>query len=311
MKIRRVPKLLSFISSLVSFFSSSRRHQKLLVHHIVIKIASEINHIYVLLVFLALISWCIVTIFSSGSSKQSHDSEESQCHSDPFLSILELYPLSHKVDEEMLDETYCLTNVAENDSGFIPWLHKVDERILDETYSLTNIKAIDDQEFIPRLHKVDEETLDETYSLANIVADDDRVLILRSHNIHEEILDETYSLTNVVTEDEKEFIPRLVHLELIEGATGNHEDYNKVAPHVIHVKLIEGAIVSNNEIEEFKDYAEDDDYEGDDDGILDDGNDNDSESDDLTIRIEEFIAKNIRKWREEMLNDKFNHYLEC
>ncbi|KAK1424987.1 hypothetical protein QVD17_20329 [Tagetes erecta] len=273
MKIHRVKRLASFLSNLISFFSWSRKYQRLLVLHIVAKITSEVNHNYVLLMFLAL-SLCIVTIFLRVSSKQSNDSEESHSHSNPLLSMLELYPLSHKLDhDEILDETHSLANImAEDNQKVIPWLHKVDEEILDETHSLANIMAEDNQKVIPWLHKVDEEILDETYSLANIVAE----------------------------EDEHEFIPRLVYLELIESATGNHDDYKNddIPNHFVHVKLIEGATSIKDEIEEFHGYDGDNEGEG----------DHGSDDDDLNIRIEEFIAMNIRTWREEMLIDKLYAY---
>ncbi|KAD4982568.1 hypothetical protein E3N88_19239 [Mikania micrantha] len=221
MRTRRIPKLVSFVSIIVNFFSSSRHHQKLIVHHVVFKHTREINHVYVLLMFLVL-SFYIATIFSSGSSKLSNDSEEPQRKSNHSPLMLELYhPLPLKVDEE--------------------------------------------------------------------------------------ILDETYSLPNIVAQDDQEFIPRLVHLELIKGAIGSHDDYKVVIPdNFIDAKLITSAIKGNTEIIEFQGYDDDNVDEGDEVSVLNDINDND---DDLTIRIEEFIAMNTRKWREEMLKDKFL-YLE-
>ncbi|PWA53437.1 pheromone-processing carboxypeptidase KEX1 [Artemisia annua] len=126
-----------------------------------------------------------------------------------------------------------------------------------------------------------------------------------SYKVDKGILDDTYSLTNItVVEDEHEFIPRVVHLELIDGASESHEDCKDLIPSCLHVKLIEGAIGNDDECEEFHGY---DGYDEDND---DDGDQDDVDSeDDLNFRIEEFIAKNVSLWKEEMLNDKL-FYLE-
>lgn len=49
----------------------------------------------------------------------------------------------------------------------------------------------------------------------------------------------------------------------------------------------------------------DEDNDDDNDGSVDDSYSEDEKYDDLNNRIEEFIAKNNRKWEEEQLNDKF------
>lgn len=132
-----------------------------------------------------------------------------------------------------------------------------------------------------------------------------------SYKFDEGELDETHSLTHIGAEDDQEFIPRLVRLELIEGATGNHEDYKDSITCSVHAKLIEGDIESDDESEVFHGfdgYDEDNDDEGDEDdagSIVDD----DSGNNDLKIKVEEFISKTFKKWREEMLNDKV-HYLK-
>nr|GEZ47912.1 hypothetical protein [Tanacetum cinerariifolium] len=69
---------------------------------------------------------------------------------------------------------------------------------------------------------------------------------------------------------------------------------------------------SDDEYEDFQGYNNGYDEDNDDDGDEDDvdsvtGNFNDK--DDLTFRIEEFIAKNNNLWKEERLNDKLL-YLE-
>ncbi|CAH1416157.1 unnamed protein product [Lactuca virosa] len=145
-----------------------------------------------------------------------------------------------------------------------------------------------------------------------------------SYKVGDNILDETnYSFANnadeiysmrdiIVAEDNQEFIPRVVHLELIESATGRHDDYKDSIPGFAHVKLIEGAIRSDEEIVEFHrddGYDEDNDDEGDKDDVDNCTSDDSNDVDDLKIRIEEFIAKNIKKWKEEMLVDNIR-YLE-
>ncbi|KAI3764692.1 hypothetical protein L2E82_14705 [Cichorium intybus] len=215
MKIGRVPQLLSSFTKVVAFFSFSDHNKKLLL--LFLKYTYEIILSCVLLKFLALSFLIVVAIFLS-STKLSNDSEDSHFHSLPFLSILEIYPLSYKAGEEILDETYSFTN-----------------------------------------------------------------------NV-----DEIYSLSNTVAEDNEEFIPRIVHLELIEGATESHGDYKDSIPGSAHVELIEGAIRVDDE--------------GDKDDV-DSTADDKNVADDLKIRIEEFIAKNIKKWKEEMLVDKIR-YLE-
>ncbi|KAI3719239.1 hypothetical protein L6452_20134 [Arctium lappa] len=185
--------------------------------------------------FLALTFFIIVVFFRS-SLKPSNDCEDSHTHthSISFLSILEAYPLSYKVDEEIVP---------------------------NETYRFNDI-------------------IDETYSLANII--------------------------------DEEFVPRVVHLELIKGATESHEDYKDFVPRSVHVELIEGSIRCNEEIEEFHGYDgydEDNDDEYDEDDVDSSYEDDGNDDDDLKIRIDEFIAKHISKWKEEMLHDKFL-YLE-
>nr|GEY40149.1 pheromone-processing carboxypeptidase KEX1 [Tanacetum cinerariifolium] len=136
-----------------------------------------------------------------------------------------------------------------------------------------------------------------------------------SYKVDQGILKDTYSLSNfiVVEDDEHEFIPRVVHLELIEGANDDgHEDCKNVIPSFLHIKLIEGGIGSDDEYEDSQGYNNGYDEDNDDDGDEDDvdsvtGNFNDK--DDLTFRIEEFIAKNNNLWKEERLNDKLL-YLE-
>ncbi|GJU57129.1 hypothetical protein Tco_1234895 [Tanacetum coccineum] len=135
-----------------------------------------------------------------------------------------------------------------------------------------------------------------------------------SYKVDQGILKDTYSLSNfiLVEDDEHEFIPRVVHLELIEGASDDgHEDCKNVIPSFLHVKLIEGGIASDDEYEDsqgYNGYDEDNDDDGDEDDV-DSVTGNFNDKDDLTFRIEEFIAKNNNLWKEERFNDKLL-YLE-
>ncbi|KAL4585874.1 hypothetical protein LXL04_010501 [Taraxacum kok-saghyz] len=119
--------------------------------------------------------------------------------------------------------------------------------------------------------------------------------------------DEICTLTNIVAEeDPQEFIPRIVHLELIEDATGRHDDFKDSTSSFVDVKLLEGAIRSDEvsvEFHGYDGYDEDNDDEGDNDDV-DSIADDSKDVDDLHIRVEEFIAKNIMKWKEEMRADK-------
>lgn len=47
-----------------------------------------------------------------------------------------------------------------------------------------------------------------------------------SYKVDEEIQNEIYSKSNIVDDNDQDFVPRLVHLELIKGATGSHDDYD-------------------------------------------------------------------------------------
>ncbi|KAJ9559566.1 hypothetical protein OSB04_004726 [Centaurea solstitialis] len=143
-------------------------------------------------------------------------------------------------------------------------------------------------ESYPLSYIVDEKILDETYSFANIVDKDDQEVIPSVLHLELACASESH---------DQEFIPRVVHLELIEGAIGSHEDCKDIVPCFVQEKAI-------GSDEESKVY---DGYEGDKDdidSIEDDDDFDDDDDDDLKIRIEEFIAKNIRKWKEEMINDK-------
>ncbi|KAI3498488.1 hypothetical protein L1887_34263 [Cichorium endivia] len=51
-------------------------------------------------------------------------------------------------------------------------------------------------------------------------------LHLLSYKFDEDMSNEIYSSTNIVDEADQDFIPRLVHLELVKGASGSHEDYD-------------------------------------------------------------------------------------
>ncbi|KAL4585875.1 hypothetical protein LXL04_010502 [Taraxacum kok-saghyz] len=46
------------------------------------------------------------------------------------------------------------------------------------------------------------------------------------YKFDEDMTYEIYGGTNVVDEDDQDFVPRLVHLELVKGASGIHEDYD-------------------------------------------------------------------------------------
>ncbi|KAI3684261.1 hypothetical protein L6452_33482 [Arctium lappa] len=164
-----------------------------------------------------------------------------------FLSILESYPLSYIVDEEMLDETYSFDDIVNKDHQEV-----ISSIVHLELEGATGVH----EEFIPSV-------------------------------VHLELIEgATWSY-------DQEFIPSVVRLELIESATGSHEDCKDLVPCFDQVDVIEGSIGSDEEIKEF------DGYEGDVDSIEEEDDD-----DNLKIRVEEFIAKNIRKWKEEMLNDK-------
>ncbi|KAJ0435011.1 hypothetical protein HanIR_Chr17g0888441 [Helianthus annuus] len=69
------------------------------------------------------------------------------------------------------------------------------------------------------------------------------------YEVDEEVLEETHSLGY-----DQEFIPRLVQLELIEGATGRHEDYKESVPCLMHVKQTKRCIGSDSESEELHGY---------------------------------------------------------
>lgn len=89
----------------------------------------------------------------------------------------------------------------------------------------------------------------------SIYCPSDIYLYPSSYKVDKEILDDTYSLTNItVVEDEHEFVPRVVHLELIEGGSEGHEDCKDLIPSFLHVKLLEGAIGSDDEYEDLKSF---------------------------------------------------------
>ncbi|CAH1416158.1 unnamed protein product [Lactuca virosa] len=46
------------------------------------------------------------------------------------------------------------------------------------------------------------------------------------YKFDEDMVYEIYSSTDIVDEDDQDFVPRLVHLELVKGASGSHEDYD-------------------------------------------------------------------------------------
>ncbi|CAI9279365.1 unnamed protein product [Lactuca saligna] len=113
MEIGGVPKLLSFLAKIISFFLS-HNHQKLVV--LFKKFAYEAKPSYVLLMFFT-ISILIVGIFSRIAQ------EDFQYHSDSFFSVLELHPLSYGFDEDMTYEIYSSTTIVdEDDQDFVPRL---------------------------------------------------------------------------------------------------------------------------------------------------------------------------------------------